>query len=106
MGEIGRMLPRNESSSMLGEGIAMAVKNGPDHVSISRYRAPDGNLAARFCLIAAVLTALWSLYTTWLGMDLIVKNVVGAAVFSTIVQAWLLGVSLVLGAAFAHRFLH
>lgn len=57
------------------------------------------------CLLAAFLAAAWSLKTTYLGMDLIFKDPWGAFVFASIIQAWLLGVSLVLGGILARRFL-
>jgi len=63
----------------------------------------DGVICA--CLVAAFLAALWSLKTTYLGMNLIFKDSAGALVFASIIQLWLLGVSLVLGGLLARRFL-
>jgi hypothetical protein len=77
-------------------------------------RGSDGNSGGRSvltdiivlaCLAAAILAALWSLKTTYLGMNLILKDSAGALVFSSIIQLWLLGVSLALGRVLALRFL-
>jgi hypothetical protein len=71
--------------------------------------AVDGSVATGLvilaCLVAAILASLWSLKTTYLGMNLIFKDSAGALVFASIIQVWLLGVSLVLGSILAQRFL-
>jgi len=62
-------------------------------------------IGAIACVLVAFLASLWSLKTTYLGMNLIFKDWQGALAFAAIIQAWLLGVSLALGRMLAHRFL-